>query len=109
MTTWKPTRGGWLGSNEASPRFVGRAIRNNIGEHMSKPDLAKEKIAYLKPWLGMVFAVGVTLIGWLLSNFRSAHWLLVLIRDFSPACSFFKTGVSETGLASAKSSSLYFS
>nr|VFJ42509.1 MAG: hypothetical protein BECKDK2373C_GA0170839_100145 [Candidatus Kentron sp. DK] len=39
---------------------------------MSKPDLAKEKIAYLKLWLGMVFAVGVTLIGWLLSNFRSA-------------------------------------
>nr|VFK17397.1 MAG: hypothetical protein BECKLFY1418C_GA0070996_103128 [Candidatus Kentron sp. LFY] len=44
---------------------------------MSKLDLAKEEIAYLKLWLGMVFAVGVTLIGWLLSNFQSAHWHLV--------------------------------
>nr|VFK77761.1 MAG: hypothetical protein BECKSD772D_GA0070982_100190 [Candidatus Kentron sp. SD] len=44
---------------------------------MSKPDLAKEKIAYLKLWLTIVAAVGATLTGWLLSNFLSAHWHLV--------------------------------
>nr|VFK10624.1 MAG: hypothetical protein BECKLPF1236A_GA0070988_100414 [Candidatus Kentron sp. LPFa]VFK26708.1 MAG: hypothetical protein BECKLPF1236C_GA0070990_100386 [Candidatus Kentron sp. LPFa] len=45
---------------------------------MSKLDLAKEKIAYLKLWFTIVAAVGVTLTGWLLSNFLSAHWLLIL-------------------------------
>nr|VFK69061.1 MAG: hypothetical protein BECKUNK1418G_GA0071005_13061 [Candidatus Kentron sp. UNK]VFK73794.1 MAG: hypothetical protein BECKUNK1418H_GA0071006_12951 [Candidatus Kentron sp. UNK] len=44
---------------------------------MSKLDLAKEKITYLKFWLGILVAVGITLMGWFLSNFRSAHWLLV--------------------------------
>nr|VFK39337.1 MAG: hypothetical protein BECKSD772F_GA0070984_103626 [Candidatus Kentron sp. SD]VFK44056.1 MAG: hypothetical protein BECKSD772E_GA0070983_103228 [Candidatus Kentron sp. SD] len=44
---------------------------------MSKLDLAKEKIAYLKLWLTIVAAVCVTLTGWLLSNFLSAHWHLV--------------------------------
>jgi thiol:disulfide interchange protein len=41
---------------------------------MSKLDLAKEQIAYLKLWFGIMVAVG----GWLLSNFQSAHQLLVL-------------------------------
>ncbi len=45
---------------------------------MSKVDLAKEQIAYLKLWLGIMVAVGISLTGWLLSNFQSAHWFLVL-------------------------------
>nr|VFK68905.1 MAG: hypothetical protein BECKUNK1418G_GA0071005_12832 [Candidatus Kentron sp. UNK]VFK73354.1 MAG: hypothetical protein BECKUNK1418H_GA0071006_11923 [Candidatus Kentron sp. UNK] len=45
---------------------------------MSKLDLAKEKITYLKLWLGVMIAVEVTLTGWLLTNFLLAHWLLLL-------------------------------
>ena len=45
---------------------------------MSKLDLAKEKIAYLKLWFTIVAAAAITLIGWLLTNFLSAHWLLSL-------------------------------
>nr|VFK66064.1 MAG: hypothetical protein BECKUNK1418G_GA0071005_107810 [Candidatus Kentron sp. UNK]VFK69391.1 MAG: hypothetical protein BECKUNK1418H_GA0071006_101319 [Candidatus Kentron sp. UNK] len=45
---------------------------------MSKLDLAREKIAYLKVWLGIMVAVEVTMTGWLLTNIQSAHWLLIL-------------------------------
>jgi len=45
---------------------------------MSKLDLAKEQIAYLKLWLGIMVAVGISLTGWLLSNFQSVDWILVL-------------------------------
>lgn len=45
---------------------------------MSKLDLAKEQIAYLKLWLGILVAVVVSLTGWLISNFQSVHWLLVV-------------------------------
>ncbi len=45
---------------------------------MSKLDLAKEQISYLKLWLGIMVAVGISLTGWLLSNFQSVDWLLVL-------------------------------
>ena len=44
---------------------------------MTEIDGAKEEIAYLKLWLGIMVATGISLIGWLLGNFRSAHWLLV--------------------------------
>nr|VFJ44601.1 MAG: hypothetical protein BECKFW1821A_GA0114235_100734 [Candidatus Kentron sp. FW]VFJ54176.1 MAG: hypothetical protein BECKFW1821B_GA0114236_101725 [Candidatus Kentron sp. FW] len=44
---------------------------------MSKLDLAKEKIAYLKLWLGVMIAVELSLTGWVLMNFLSAHWLLI--------------------------------
>ena len=44
---------------------------------MSKLDLAKEQIAYLKLWLGIMVAAGISLTGWLLSNFESASMLLV--------------------------------
>ncbi|MBI3757714.1 MAG: hypothetical protein HY267_07045 [Deltaproteobacteria bacterium] len=44
---------------------------------MTELDGAKEEIAYLKLWLGIMVATGVSLIGWLLGNFRSTHWLLV--------------------------------
>ena len=45
---------------------------------MSKLDVAKEQIAYLKLWLGIVIVTDISLMGWLLGNFRSAEWPLVL-------------------------------
>jgi len=45
---------------------------------MSKLDVAKEHIAYLKLWLGIVIVTDISLMGWLLANFRSAEWPLVL-------------------------------
>ena len=44
---------------------------------MPELDGAKEEIAYLKLWLGIMVVTGISLIGWLLGNFRSAPWLLV--------------------------------
>ena len=44
---------------------------------MSKLDVAKERIAYLKLWLSIVIVTDISLIGWLLGNFRSAQWPLV--------------------------------
>lgn len=44
---------------------------------MSKLDLAREQIAYLKLWLGIMVAVGISLTGWLLSHFDSAKAVLV--------------------------------
>ena len=45
---------------------------------MSKLDVAKEQIAYLKLWLGIVIVTDISLMGWLLGNFRSAEWPLIL-------------------------------
>ena len=45
---------------------------------MSKLDLAKEQIAYLKLWLVIMVAAGISLAGWLLSNFQSPDRFLVL-------------------------------
>ncbi len=44
---------------------------------MSKLDVAKEQIAYLKLWLGVLIITDISLIGWLLGNFRSAEWPLI--------------------------------
>lgn len=44
---------------------------------MSDLDGLKEEIAYLKLWLGIMIVTGISLISWLLGNFRSAHWVLV--------------------------------
>jgi hypothetical protein len=40
---------------------------------MSKLDVAKEHIAHLKLWLGIVIVTDISLMGWLLGNFRSAE------------------------------------
>jgi len=45
---------------------------------MSKLDIAKEQIAYLKFWLGIMVVTGISLAGWLLSNLQSAHWVLIV-------------------------------
>lgn len=44
---------------------------------MSELEGVKEEIAYLKLWLGIMIVTGISLMGWLLGNFRSAHWVLV--------------------------------
>lgn len=44
---------------------------------MSKIDKAKEQIAYLKLWLGILVAIVVSLTGWLISNFQTVHQILV--------------------------------
>jgi len=44
---------------------------------MSRLDLAKEQIAYLKLWLSILVAIVISLTGWLISNYQSAHLLLV--------------------------------
>ena len=44
---------------------------------MSKLDVAKEHIAYLKLWLFIVIVTDISLMGWLLGNFRSAGWALI--------------------------------
>ena len=45
---------------------------------MSKLDRAKEQIAYLKLWLGILIATLISLTGWLISNFQQVHGSLVL-------------------------------
>jgi len=45
---------------------------------MSELDIAKEQIAYLKFWLGILVVTDISLFGWLLSNVGSANLSLVL-------------------------------
>jgi drug/metabolite transporter (DMT)-like permease len=39
---------------------------------MSKVDVAKEKIAYMRLWMGLALALIASLIGWGVANFTSA-------------------------------------
>ena len=36
---------------------------------MSQLDVLKEKIAYLKLWLGIIVVIDLSLVGWLLGNY----------------------------------------
>lgn len=45
---------------------------------MSELDVAKEQIAYLKFWLGILVVTDISLFGWLLSNATSADLPMVL-------------------------------
>ena len=45
---------------------------------MSKLDVAKEQIAYLKLWLSIMIVTDISLMGWLLGNFKTAGWPLIL-------------------------------
>jgi len=45
---------------------------------MSELDVAKEQIAYLKFWLGILVVTDISLFGWLLSNVGGADLFLVL-------------------------------
>jgi len=44
---------------------------------MSKLDAAKEEISCVKLWLGIAVATGISLVAWLLNNFRSAQRLFL--------------------------------
>ena len=44
---------------------------------MSDLDIAKEKIAYLKVWLGILLVTDISTFGWLVSNVDSATTLLL--------------------------------
>jgi len=44
---------------------------------MSELDVAKEKIAYLKVWLGILLVTDISTFGWLVSNVDSAAALLL--------------------------------
>jgi hypothetical protein len=44
---------------------------------MSELDVAKEKIAYLKVWLGILVVTDISTFGWLISNLESAIELLL--------------------------------
>ncbi|MGH8525764.1 MAG: hypothetical protein ACREXY_16640 [Gammaproteobacteria bacterium] len=45
---------------------------------MSELDMLKEKIAYLKLWLGILVVTDISLIGWLVLNYENAKLLLVV-------------------------------
>ena len=45
---------------------------------MSDLDALKEQLAYLKLWLGILIVTGISLIGWLLSSFKSTDKLLLI-------------------------------
>jgi hypothetical protein len=44
---------------------------------MSELDVAKEKIAYLKVWLGILVITDISTFGWLISNVDTASELLL--------------------------------
>jgi len=44
---------------------------------MSELDVAREKIAYLKVWLGILVVTDISTFGWLISNVESATALLL--------------------------------
>ena len=45
---------------------------------MSKLEVAKEQVAYLKLWLGILIVTDISLMGWLLGNARTAGWALIV-------------------------------
>ena len=45
---------------------------------MSQLDVLKEKIAYLKLWLGIIVVTDISLVGWLLGNYTVAAWALIV-------------------------------
>jgi undecaprenyl pyrophosphate phosphatase UppP len=45
---------------------------------MTKIDSVKERVAYLKVWLGIFVVTIISLIGWLVSNYATAKLLLVV-------------------------------
>jgi apolipoprotein N-acyltransferase len=44
---------------------------------MSELDIAKEKIAYLKIWLGILLVTDISVFGWLVSSLGTATALLL--------------------------------
>lgn len=53
-------------------------LRTPIGHAMSKLDIAKEQIGYMKLWFGIMIVTDLSLMGWLLGNFRTAESTLII-------------------------------
>lgn len=53
---------------------------------MSKLDVAKEKIAYLKLWLGITVVTDISLFSWLLTGGRQGAGILVFGALVAVAC-----------------------
>ena len=53
------------------------ADKSGYAYGMSESELVREKIAYLKFWLGVIVAVGVSLVGWLISHLHTSSWPLL--------------------------------
>lgn len=45
---------------------------------MSELDLIKERIAYLKVWIGILVVTDISVVGWLASNLDSTNTLLLV-------------------------------
>ena len=45
---------------------------------MSELDIVKERIAYLKVWLGILLVTDISTIGWFVSSIEAANNLLLL-------------------------------
>lgn len=45
---------------------------------MSKLDVAREEIAYLKLWIGIMVVTDISLMGWLMGNFKTADQILIV-------------------------------
>ncbi|HYT16131.1 MAG TPA: hypothetical protein VEL80_07090, partial [Burkholderiales bacterium] len=63
-----------------APRAVGVSSRRDGHRElifMSELDVAKEKIAYLKVWLGILLVTDISTFGWLVSNVDTAATLLL--------------------------------
>jgi hypothetical protein len=52
---------------------------------MSELDVAKEQIAYLKLWLGIMVVTDISLIGWFVGNYGEASTNL-LVADLLVSC-----------------------
>jgi len=46
---------------------------------MSELDLAKEEIAYLKLWLGIMVITDISLVGWMATSYYEAAKLLLML------------------------------
>ena len=59
---------------------------------MSELDVAKEQIAYLKLWLGIMVVTDISLIGWFIGNYGQAS-ISLLVTDLL-AVAVVSTGIS---------------
>lgn len=53
---------------------------------MSKLDVAKEKIAYLKLWLGIAVVTDISLFSWLFTSGRQGSAILLFVALVALAC-----------------------
>jgi hypothetical protein len=72
---------GWPGNGNEMSNGSGHLVQSKplprIGRNMSEKDILKEKIAYLKLWLGIFAVTDISLIGWLITQYESAKPILI--------------------------------